>query len=492
MGYNSGFHDPAVAGETASFQGGEMSVYAKAGASGNAAAHAPEPRLARGFLWVVSILTLAVVTPEVIRSVGGDADWIELAYWAAIVAAVDLIPVRVWGSVSVSMSFPVALAAGIIFLPAEAALVAFVGSFDPRELTGRVSLAKSIFNRSQVAASVMAGSAVFHAMNGTILVWPDVLVPGLLALLLDAVINFLLVSSAVAMEDHASPQGVLAKMFGASPWHYLAGYLLLGLLALPLAAAFAVGGVWAVLLFLAPLVLAREMFRQTQQVLQAAERIRLKDVALLGAADEVVRERKDERLALAGELHDEVLPSLFKVHLMGQVLKRDLAAGRLLELDADLPELLVATDAAQRAVRDLLGDLRRSPLGAAGLVPTLRMLVDQLASAGAPPIILDLEEIESSPLAQLLAYQVIREALHNAAKHAGASRINVRLWGDADMLRLSVTDDGTGFAWPTVDSDRHFGLQIMKERLEAAGGGLFIDSRLGTGTMVAASVPRNS
>ena len=322
--------------------------------------------------------------------------------------------------------------------------------------------------------------------------WPGVILPGLIALALDAGINFLLVATAVGIEDRIAPRGVLLKMFGASPLHYLAGYMLLGLLALPLSAAFEVGGVWAVLLFLAPLVLAREMFRQTQQVLSAAERIRLKDVALLGAADEVVRERKDERLALAGELHDEVLPSLFKVHLMGQVLRQDLAAGRLLELDDDLPELLVATDAAQRAVRDLLGDLRRSPLGAGGLVPTLRMLVDQLASAGAPPVTLDIEEFESTPLAQLLAYQVIREALHNAAKHARASKIAVRLWRDADMMRVSITDDGTGFAWPTVDGDRHFGLQIMKERIESAGGAMFVDSRLGVGTTVAASVPKDS
>jgi signal transduction histidine kinase len=231
------------------------------------------------------------------------------------------------------------------------------------------------------------------------------------------------------------------------------------------------------------------MFRQTQQVLVAAERIRRKDVALLGAADEVVRERRDERLALAGELHDEVLPFLFKVHLMGQILKQDLAAGKLLELDDDLPELLLATDAAQRAIRDLLGDLRRSPIGAAGLIPTLRLLIDQLASAGAPPVTLDIEDFESSPLAQLLAYQVIREAVHNAAKHARASRVEVRLWRDESLLRLSVADDGLGFAWPTVDGSRHFGLQIMKERIEAAGGSMFVDSRLGSGTMVAASVP---
>jgi len=469
-----------------------MSVSIGRGRRGDLDAAAHEPPVARLFLWAVSLLTALAAVPGVARLAGDQAELVELGLWAAIVATVDLVPVRVWGSVSVSMSFPVTLAAGMIFLPTEAALVAFIGSFDPRELKHGVSLAKSVFNRSQVAASVMAGSALFHMLDGAILDWPRVIFPGMAALLLDAAINFVLVASAVSIEDRLAPRGVLVRMFGASPLHYLAGYLLLGLIGLPLAAAVAVGGVWALLLFLAPLVLAREMFRQTQQVLYAAERIRQKDAALLGTAGEVARERKDERLALAGELHDEVLPSLFKVHLMGQVIKQDLAAGRLLELDDDLPELLLATDAAQRAVRDLLGDLRRSPLGAAGLVPTVRMLVDQLASAGAPPVAIHDEEFESTPLAQLLAYQVIREALHNASKHAHASRIAVRLWADEAMVRVSVTDDGSGFDWFRVDGNRHFGLQIMKERLEAAGGSMLVDSRLGSGTTVAASIPKDS
>jgi signal transduction histidine kinase len=492
MGYNSGVPGPAAAGETASSQGGKMSVYAGQRGDRNTTSYGSEPRVARAFLWLVSILTVSVTASLAFRQVGDSTSLIQLISWAAIVAAVDLIPVRVWGSVTVSMSFPVALAAGMLFSPAEAAIIAFAGSFDPRELTGGVSLAKSIFNRSQVAASVMAGSAAFHALDGSVMDWPKVLVPGLLALVIDAGVNFLLVASAVAIKDRASPRGVLRSMFGASPWHYLAGYLLLGLLALPLAAAFSIGGIWAVLLFLAPLGLTREMFRQTQQVQLATEQIRKKDVAILGVAGELVRERRDERLALAGELHDEVLPSLFKVHLMGEVLKQDLAAGKLLELDDDLPQLLVATDAAQRAIRNLLGDLRRSPIGAAGLIPTLRLLTDQLESAGAPPVALDIEEFESTPLAQLLAYQVIREALHNAAKHARATHLTVRLWRDDNLLRLSVVDDGVGFSWLGVDDSRHFGLQMMKERIEAAGGSMFVDSRLGSGTMVAASVPKDA
>src|SRR5918995_550838 len=268
-----------------------MSVYASDRGGGRDTATAErKSRPATAFLWAVSLVSVGVATSFALRESLDSPGLIQLASWAAIVAAVDLIPVRVWGSVTVSMSFPVALAAGMIFSPAEAALIAFVGSFDPRELLGHVSLAKSIFNRSQVAASVMAGAAAFHALGGTITEWPAVLLPGLVALLLDAGLNFLLVASAVAIEDRLAPRGVLMRMFGASPWHYLAGYLLLGLLALPLSAAFASGGVWAVLLFLAPLVLAREMFRQTQQFLDATERIRQKDVAILGAAGELVRE----------------------------------------------------------------------------------------------------------------------------------------------------------------------------------------------------------
>jgi signal transduction histidine kinase len=453
---------------------------------------ARETPLAKAFLWSVSLATLGVAAPEIVQLVRDSNELVPLTVWALIVAVVDLAPIRVWGSVSVSMSFPVALAAGMVFPAGQAGLIAFVGSFDPRELRGEVSLAKSVFNRSQVAASVMAGSAVFHALGGDVVVWPEVLLPGLGATLVDAIMNFVFVAFAVAIEDRMAPRGVLSRMFGASPWHYLAGYLLLGLLALPLAAAFAVGGVWALLLFIAPLVLAREMFRQTQHVLEAAERIREKDVALKGTVRDVVRERKDERLALAGELHDEVLPSLFKVHLLGQVLKQDLAAGRLLELDEDLPELLTATDAAQRAVRDLLGDLRRSPLGAGGLLPTIGVLVDQLRSAGGPPVVVEAGSLECTPLAQLLAYQLVRECLHNAAKYANASTLTVRLWQDDEVLRVSVADDGSGFAWSLVDTDRHFGLQIMKERIEAAGGSMFVDSRLGAGTTVAATLPRNA
>jgi two-component system NarL family sensor kinase len=278
-------------------------------------------------------------------------------------------------------------------------------------------------------------------------------------------------------------------MFGTSPVHFVAGFLVLGLLALPLSASVEVGGVWALGLFLGSLVLAREMFRQTQNVLEASEAMRRKDMALLTAAGETLRERRDERLHIASELHDEILPSLFKVHLMGQVLRQDLARGRLLQLDEDLPQLLSATEHAQRAIRDLLGDLRRSPIGPVGLAGTVRILVDQIQTSGTPAMDVDVAEVDGSPLALLLAYQVVRESLYNASKHSAASRIAVRIRREESSIRVAVSDDGVGFDVGTVDRDRHFGLQIMTERVQAAGGYVVVDSEPGRGTTIAAAIP---
>jgi len=74
---------------------------------------------------------------------------------------------------------------------------------------------------------------------------------------------------------------------------------------------------------------------------------------------------------VAADLHDEVLPPLYNVHLMGQVLRQDLAAGRLLDLESDIPSLLRAVDTANETVRGLIRGLRESPLGTAGFARTL-------------------------------------------------------------------------------------------------------------------------
>lgn len=423
-------------------------------------------------------------------------NWTDLAQgirgllvWMAVAAVADLLAVRMWGDVSLTMSLPVTFAAGMILSPWQVGLIAFVAYVDAREFRREVSLARALYNRSQVAASVMMASFVFHGLGGNATVWPAVIPILMVALGVQLLTNTVLVMVPVAVLTGLSPWEVLRRVHGDAPVRHVLGYVCLGFLAVLLVPVYEVTDGWGLIAFPIPLVLARQMFTRGRQLEEVTVKLAAKDRALISSSEQILQERRDERMAVAGELHDEVLPPLFKVHLMGQVLRQDLNSGRLLDLDEDLPELIAATEAAQVAIRGLVRDLRHSSLGPGGLNATLELLANQLEAAGSPRIDLELSDVGGSPLTQLLTYQVAREALNNAARHSRATRVRVRLFRDGGMIRLIVEDDGVGFDPSRVDADAHFGLQLISERVEAGRGRVVIDSQMGAGTRVMATLP---
>ena len=423
---------------------------------------------------------------------GGEAS-VDLVAWVLLIAAAGLIPVPSGRDVYLGLDLPLVLGAGFVFGPITAGILALVGVLDIREIRREIPIGRALFNRAQVSMSAMAGSWIFHFAGGDLeaITLLAAILPGLAAILVDAAVNYFLVSLYWRIKSARPLVDVVADMRLGSPRSFAVAYLCFGFLSVLVAAAYIGWGVAGVLAFTAPVALARQAFHQRHMLEWADRRLRDKDEALRGVETQIVKERRDERLVLAGELHDEVLPPLFKVHLMGQVLRQDLSTGRLLELDEDLPELLSATEAAQAAIRELVSDLRRSPLGPDGLVETVRLLAGQLEDAGSVRIDLNLEPVDASHATQLLTYQVVREALNNAARHARAGQIDVRIWQEGRLIRLAVRDDGVGFDQRAVDRDSHFGLQLIAERVEAARGTVVIDSRLGEGTTVSAALPPN-
>ena len=85
----------------------------------------------------------------------------------------------------------------------------------------------------------------------------------------------------------------------------------------------------------------------------------------------------------------------------------------------------------------------------------------------------------------MAAYYVVSEALTNAAKHARASNVWVEVDRHEGLLRVSVHDDGRGGADPARGS----GLLGLKDRVEAIGGTILLDSRPGKGTALTAELP---
>jgi signal transduction histidine kinase len=117
-----------------------------------------------------------------------------------------------------------------------------------------------------------------------------------------------------------------------------------------------------------------------------------------------------------------------------------------------------------------------------GLGPALRTL----ARRSAVPVDLDLRVDRQVPeSAEVAAYYVVAEALTNAAKHARASRVDVRAETEGAHLRLVIQDDGTGGA----DSSKGTGLAGLIDRVEAHGGQMNIWSPTGRGTSLLVTIP---
>lgn len=214
----------------------------------------------------------------------------------------------------------------------------------------------------------------------------------------------------------------------------------------------------------------------------AVERSRLFDrSARIGALE--------ERNRLAREIHDTLAQGLAATTLQlesAEALLEDGTASARDHLDRALSYTRSNLEEARRSVLDL----RAAPLEGRPLSEALGELVDRWrAETG---VTARYKAVNKShplpPGVEALLYRICQESLNNAASHAGASRVEVRLVVIPGEARLTVKDDGRGFDAGNLPADRH-GIAGMTERAEALGGSLAVRSEPGAGTLVDAAVP---
>jgi signal transduction histidine kinase len=102
---------------------------------------------------------------------------------------------------------------------------------------------------------------------------------------------------------------------------------------------------------------------------------------------------------------------------------------------------------------------------------------------GVPVTVVAQGECAIPPAVQLAFYRIAQEALHNVAKHADATQVEVEFRCEAGRLRLSISDNGCGFDVNDVPPG-HFGLGIMRERAAAIDADFQLESQPGKGTRV--------
>jgi two-component system NarL family sensor kinase len=190
--------------------------------------------------------------------------------------------------------------------------------------------------------------------------------------------------------------------------------------------------------------------------------------------------------SLSEQLHDGPLQNLLAARVYLHRLRATASEPDIEQVDAALLE-------AVSALRGAVSTLHPEVLDRAGLTMAIRQLVDGHELRWGIPIQADLEEV-GCPVGQEMLYRAARELLVNAAKHARAERIRVRLRREAgaDTVTLLVADDGIGFD-PDLLADRvaegHIGLASLVAGIEALGGSVLLDTAPGAGTAVTVALP---
>jgi two-component system sensor histidine kinase UhpB len=200
--------------------------------------------------------------------------------------------------------------------------------------------------------------------------------------------------------------------------------------------------------------------------------------------------KEDERRRLALEIHDELGQNLLAVRMEIEMLHA--RAGRRHRLLKDRVGMVLETiDATIRSVRAIMNELHPSTLEL-GLPAALEWLLGQFEKRTGIRCRLsingDLDELPERRLTEAV-FRIVQEALLNILRHANASEVELILGMGPAHLAITIIDDGVGMQPGDAGKALAFGLRGMRERLEAFGGELAIDSGKGDGTTLAMLLP---
>ncbi len=195
-----------------------------------------------------------------------------------------------------------------------------------------------------------------------------------------------------------------------------------------------------------------------------------------------------ERERLARELHDAVTQALFSASLIADTLPR-VWEKHPLEGERGLEEIRRLTHGALAEMRALLIELRPGALSEQKLGVLLRQLADGMMARTRMAITTTVVGDGELPAEVRVAlYRIAQEALNNVAKHAVASRAALSLQFQEESVSLGIRDNGHGF--DTASTQVHqLGVHIMRERAQAIGASLDIQSQPGRGTQLTVTWP---
>ena len=202
----------------------------------------------------------------------------------------------------------------------------------------------------------------------------------------------------------------------------------------------------------------------------------------LRSADSLIAAEQEERRRLALALHDGPVQSLTGIALMFDAALAAVKEGRPDEAQEVMEGAVERLRDTSRSLRDLSFALEPIILRDQGFAPAVQALAERLSVPGGTSIELDLRDDDLSEKAQVVLYQIVREALLGALARRGVSRVSVLVAPVDGGVEAVITDDGES-------ERRRQTFDPIAQRARLLNGELTIDSGDANGTAVRVVLP---
>lgn len=232
---------------------------------------------------------------------------------------------------------------------------------------------------------------------------------------------------------------------------------------------------------------AEETLRRSRDQLESL--VRERTTRLRGLASQLTLAEHRERRRIAEILHEDLQQRLVAIrYRISMIAARK--SGSFTPKDAE--ELQDELAGVIELSRDLTTQLRPPVLYDLGMEAVMEWLAGQMQSRFGLVVHLEAcgECVDASDNVRILAFEATRELLMNVVKHAGIREASVRLWCAEDRkLAIEVSDNGRGFDASQGYRGSEFGLFSVRERIEALGGEVNVETHPGKGTCVRLLLP---
>jgi PAS domain S-box-containing protein len=202
-----------------------------------------------------------------------------------------------------------------------------------------------------------------------------------------------------------------------------------------------------------------------------------------------------ERRNINRELHDRIGQNLSALNLSLEIIRGQLPGNSLPALRPRLDDAQALLEATLKQVRNVMADLRPIALDDYGLIAALRTYTADFANRFELAVTVnDRDSVPRLSIAtETAVFRIAQEALNNIAKHARARNVQITLAETPLQISLTIADDGIGYDTGRQRQEKPtYGMTTMRERAEAIGASLTVDTTPGRGTRVTVSMERAS